>query len=258
MELRKVISYRIDFWVQFLGNVITQIVLAYFLWRSIFTYLDVEELRGYDFPSLMLYYVLVPLIDRMVRGPEMNHIAQEIYDGGLNRYLIYPISFFFYKYATHIAQSLIFTAQFLFAASAYLFIFGLPEIVHFSIYNLLMGVGAVMTGSVLYFFLVATLEMIAFWADHVWSLLVMMRFILYFTGGGMIPLSFFPESVRTFLEYLPFPYLSSFPVRSFMGEVDPGEFVNSIFIVLVWSAVQFVFAYGVWRSGLKRYSGIGI
>lgn len=258
LELRKIMSYRADFWVHFLGNVLTQVALAFFLWKSIFEFMGVDELGGYDFSTLMLYYIMVPLVDRMVRGPEMNHIALEIYEGTLNRYLIYPVSFFGYKYTTHIAQSSIFSFQFIMAVIVYLLWFGVPEGVNLHWKGMLMGGGAVLTGTVLFFFLVASLEMVAFWADHVWSLLVMLRFILYFTGGGMIPLSLFPELLQKIVFYLPFPYLASFPIRCFIGRVTIDEYLLSIGIMAAWIVITAIIAAFVWRAGLKRYSGIGI
>jgi ABC-2 type transport system permease protein len=121
-----------------------------------------------------------------------------------------------------------------------------------------MGGGAVLTGTLLFFFLVASLEMVAFWADHVWSLLVMLRFILYFTGGGMIPLSLFPDYFQSAVSYLPFPYLASFPIRCFMGRVGTEEYMASLGIMAVWIVITAIISRLIWRSGLKRYSGVGI
>ena len=66
-----------------------------------------------------------------------------------------------------------------------------------------------------------SLEMVAFWHDSVWSLMAMLRMSLTLSGGGLIPLSLFPERARTVLALLPFSYLISFPIRCFLGQVRP-------------------------------------
>ena len=48
----------------------------------------------------MLYYLLVPLIARMIRGEESRFLSDDIYEGGLTRYLVYPLSFLQYKYVS--------------------------------------------------------------------------------------------------------------------------------------------------------------
>jgi ABC-type uncharacterized transport system permease subunit len=43
MELRRITTYRADFWVNFIGQTFFSIVIAYYLWSSIFETLQVEE-----------------------------------------------------------------------------------------------------------------------------------------------------------------------------------------------------------------------
>lgn len=258
MEIRRTLSYRVDFWIQFLGNIIAQIGLAYFLWRAVFDARGVDSMNGYTFHGLMFYYTLVPLVERMVRGPEMNHIAQEIYDGGLNRYLIYPVHFFLYKYASHAAQSLLFYLQFVLGITGFLLIFGRPPEATITLSGFVMGWIVIMIASLLYFLMATILEMVAFWADHVWSLMVMLRFIVYFGGGGMIPLAFFPDELADLLNYLPFPYMTSFPIRSFFGDVTFAEFQRALIVLAVWSLFSAAAANGIWKLGVRKYSGVGI
>lgn len=258
LELRKIFSYRADFWIHFVGGLLTQITLAYFLWQAIFQYNGVDEMRGYSFFALMLYYVMVPLVDRMVRGPEASQVATEIYEGTLNRYLIYPVSFFYYKYVTHIAQTTIFTLQFFVALAVFIGLFGMPEGTSLKLEPFLMGMGLVLIGSVFYFSLVAMLEMFAFWADHVWSLIVMLRFIMFFTGGGMIPLEFFPDSIVAIINLLPFPYLTAYPIQGFLGRLTFEFFIDGMLVMSIWTILAVVGVQFVWRNGLRRYSGIGM
>ena len=79
-----------------------------------------------------------------------------------------------------------------------------------------------------------------------------------FLGGGMLPLSFFPEWSIPIVQGLPFTYMISFPVRTLMGEVQSAEYIQSIGMGLLWAAVLTVAMKWVWKRGTLQYSGIGI
>lgn len=258
LEIRKVLSYRVDFWIQFGGSVAAQLAIAYFLWQAIFETQGVERLGGYSFPALMLYYVMVPLVDRMVRGNEMNFLSQEIYDGTLNRYLIYPVPLLGYKYTAHLATVFLFFLQFLLALGLFVLFFGMPADRSVSFVSLLLGAGAVLAAGLMYFFLACALEMIAFWADNVWSILLILRFSIHFLGGGLIPLAFFPGWFQSLSSYLPFAYFLGFPVRCFLGEVAPGEFFFGLGVALFWILAFRLVAGLIWTRGIKQYTGVGI
>lgn len=258
IEIRKVLSYRVDFWMQFLANVLAQVAIAYFLWKAIYDYRGVDELGGYSFAAMMLYYLCVPLVNRMIRGPEMAFISQEIYDGTLNRYLIYPISFFGYKYVAHMAQSFIYALQFLVGIGVYGLLFDIPPDVRLGWTSFVMGFGAGFIGSLLYFIFASILELVAFWADNVWSLLVMLRFFIHFFGGALIPLSLFPEWSRPILDILPFGYLASFPIRCFMGDLNWLDWTKGLLIMTLWIIVLSRILWKVWHRGTLQYTGVGI
>lgn len=88
MELRKIFSYRVDFWLQVVGGFFSQFVVAYYLWQAIFEHNQAEKIGGYSFPMMVAYYVLAPFVDRIVRANNAFVISQEIYEGSLSRYLI--------------------------------------------------------------------------------------------------------------------------------------------------------------------------
>jgi ABC-2 type transport system permease protein len=256
LELKKMISYRADFWIGFVGNVVTQFGVAFFLWKAIFTARGVDEMEGYTFGGLMLYYLLVPLVERIVFGQEMGFMSGEIYDGGLTRYLLYPVSFFRVKYAATLAQSTLFIAQMLLTLTVFLLVFRNPFSLTWR--NFAAALPVFLLSGLLHFCLTACLEMTAFWADNVWSIMVFNRMITHLLGGGLIPLAFFPAKLRAVLEYLPFPRVVSFPIRCLLGQVGQGEWLKGMGLTAAWALVFAGLAALVWRKGLKGYSGVGI
>lgn len=255
-NLQKVISYRAEFWMGFFGSVGSQFLVAFFMWKAIFLARGTDTLQGFTFGALMLYYLLVPLVERVAHLQEMGGISGEIYSGSLTRYLLYPVPYFRIRYAANLAESTIFLAQMALVLTAYFLIFGRPAGMGFAAAG--RGVCAMLASAALCFWLSACVEMVAFWADNVWSLWVLNRMLASLLGGGMIPLAFFPEWSRGPLEWLPFGRIISFPIRCLMGQVGWGEWALGLGVSAAWTAVFFGVGMAIWRRGLKSYAGVGI
>lgn len=258
MELRKLLSYRVDFWLDFLGSLVVQVGLAWFLWDAVLRARGTETVGGMGLSALVLYYLLVPLVEKITRGHEMGFLSTEIYEGTLTRYLVYPVPLFGYKYVLHLAVSAIALVQLAVALGGVLVFWSVPA--PFAVQPIGVGAAliAMLLASLLYFHLAACLEMVAYWADNVWSLLVMLRFAIRLLGGGMIPLALFPDSVRGVLEMLPFAPLLSFPIRTLLGQVDAAEYLRSMLVLAMWTLVFAVLARVIHARGIRQYTGVGI
>jgi len=121
-----------------------------------------------------------------------------------------------------------------------------------------MGIGAIVVANLLNFLITFPIQLIAFWADNVWSLMVMHRFASALLGGMLAPLAFFPESAQRALEALPFRYLFAFPVETLLGRVSPAEWAAGMAIAMGWCGVMAMIGRAVWRRGTLQYTGVGI
>jgi ABC-2 type transport system permease protein len=258
VELKKAFAYRADFWVQVVASVLTELAIAYFLWNAIFTHRGVTSLGGYTFPAMMLYYLLSTMTAKVLVGPEYGFMSTEIYDGSLTRYLVYPVSFFIYKFTAYLAKASVAMLQMLIMFAVFAVVFGMPADSQVSILSIAMGLVTVSFSTLLYFSMASILEMISFWADNVWSLMVMLRFSTALLGGGILPLTLFPDRFRELLEVLPFHFLVSFPVQVFMGRYSAGPWLLGLAGALVWSAAFLSIGGIVWRRGTLQYSGVGV
>lgn len=258
IELKKALSYRFDFWVQFVGAVVIQVLVAWFLWSAVFRLRGVAEIGGYSFSLMMFYYLLVPLIDRLNRGYDNFVFSNEIYTGALTRYLLYPVPFFLYRFAGITARSVMSLLQLGIGVGFFALLFGLPEGLESTASSLLLGFALCAVSVVCYFLLSSIVEMVAFWADNVWSLMVILRFSVQIAGGGLLPLDLFPEWARTVLMYTPFPHFLFVPIRLLMGQAGLREFLFSVSVLGLWTVGFGLVCRWVWRAGSKEYSGVGI
>lgn len=255
-SLQRLFSYRAEFWIGFLGTMASQVGVAYFLWKAIFHARGETALQGFTFGGIMLYYLLVPLVERVGHAQEMIGFSGEIYDGGLSRYLLYPVSYFRIKFASALAQSAVYLAQMGLILAGYAAFIGRPG--DLGALSLVQGLAALGASVTLCFFLSAALEAVAFWADNVWSLWIMVRMAAALLGGGVVPLAFFPEWARAALEWLPFGRMIEFPIRCLLGRVGWGEWGFGLAVAAAWAAAFAVAASALWKRGLRSYAGVGI
>ena len=85
----------------------------------------------------------------------------------------------------------------------------------------------------------------------------MVRFVIAFLSGMMLPLTLYPEWLQKFISYTPFPSMVYIPIQLAMGRAGFDEFINSSLILMTWGMPLLAVWYWVWRSGLKQYTGVG-
>lgn len=260
MEARRLMSYRVDFWINALVAFFVQIGVVYFLWKAVFSESGKQIIGGYDFHSMVYYYILVVLLGKFIgsTGFETGRISQEIYDGSLTRYLIYPTQYFPFKYAQHLGRLGPALVQFAIFGTGCVIFFSIPDGMNITPASVLMAASSVFMANLLNFILFCPTECVAFWQDNVWSLNVMMRFVIMLLGGGMLPLTVFPTWAQDILFWLPFQYMYHFPVNALMGKITWHVWLSGLGVSLIWCLLISGVTRIVWRRGMVQYTGVGI
>ncbi len=259
LEARKLMSYRVDFWLNSVIGFAAHFSIVYFLWQAIFSESGSELIRGWSFEMMLLYYVLVILAGKLVRGAEhLGDIATDIYEGGLTRYIIYPTSYLAFKYAQHLGNVVPALVQLVLFATLYVLLLPMPEEAAITPASIAMAAVSIGLGNLLFYSFMAPLQSVAYWADNVWSLNVMFRFSSNLLGGAMLPLTLFPEWGQRVLDFLPFKHLYYVPVSVLIGTMGPAEWLRSLGVGLVWLLVIHLVFRAVWNRGKFVYTGVGI
>lgn len=257
LEVRKILAYRAEFWVTFLGQTLIQIIIARALWTSVFQSQGRTEMEGFTLSTLTLYYLVAPVGSRILTGENMGFLSREIYDGTFTRYLLYPLSWFRYKWLTYFTYSLYYAAQLILLYVLFQSSFG-DGISGEGILRLLSGLGLFLLSSLVYFLLSTAVELIALWADNTWSLMVMLRFFSNFFGGALIPIAFFPGWAQKILSYTPFPNLVSLPARTILGMSTGPEITHGLTMIGLWGVLLYGLIRVIWAKGQRQYTGVGV
>lgn len=257
VEARKRMSYRADFWLNAIAGFVTELGVAWFITTAMFA--NGGSLGGYSRDGMLLYYVVVILVSRLVRSADMEWaIADDIYQGALSRYLLYPASYGRMKYATLVGALLPVILQVILFGAWVPFVLGVPEEIHLSASSVAMAVVAVAVANLLHFMTCYPIQLVAFWADNCWSLMVAHRIVASLLGGLLVPLDLFPAWSRPVVDALPFRYMFAFPVDALLGRVTPGQFATGMAVALAWCGVSAAVSAAVWRRGTLQYTGVGM
>ena len=259
MEARRRMSYRVDFWINALAGFAAEFGIVWFLWKALYAESGQSSIAGFDFDQVLVYYVAVILFSKLVRGDEFQaHASTDIYEGGLNRYLVLPASYFGFKYAQHLGGLLPSVVQLVLFGALWWILTGGRGWEGVTLGGVAMCLVSVALGNLLYYALAFPLHTVAFWADNVWSLLVALRFTSSLLGGVMFPLAIFPETLRSANEWLPFRALFALPAEALLGRIGFAAWLQATAISCGWLVVVACAGRAVWRRGRLQYSGIGM
>src|SRR5437763_5392069 len=109
LGLQNTFVYR---WNYFLRALFGLIPLAgtVFLWRAVFKERG-GGLHGYDYGSMIYYYLLTVLVSNLVTPTEDEwQIAADIRDGQINSFLTKPMNYLGYRFSIFLSGRLVYTA----------------------------------------------------------------------------------------------------------------------------------------------------
>ena len=257
IEARKRMSYRADFWINAVIGFAAELSVAWFIVLAMFG--DADRIGDFSRNGMVFYFVAVILISGVVRSADLEWaIADDIYQGALSRYLLYPVDYAMLKYATLIGALAPALVQVVLFGAWVPFVLGVPEGVHVTPATAAMCLGAVAVANLLHFLSCLPLQLVAFWAENVWSLLVAHRIVAALLGGLLLPLSLFPAWAKPALDALPFRYLFAFPVDVLLGRISGAEYAAGMAIAATWCAVFAAVSAAIWRRGTLQYTGVGM
>src|SRR5437660_12115841 len=195
-------------WNYFLRALFGLIPLAgtVFLWSAFFKERS-GGLHGYDYGSMIYYYLLTLLVSNLVVPTEDEfQIAADIREGQINALLTKPMSYLAYR-----------TSIFLSGRLVYSFV-TLPPIalifIYFRDYIVLptdpmvyvVATVSLLMAALIQFFITYSLAMMAFWILEISTIVFIVYSFEYFLGGQMFPIDIMPFAVQAVMKWLPFYY----------------------------------------------------
>jgi|688.fasta_scaffold00607_43 ABC-2 type transport system permease protein len=262
IALEERLAYRGDFALGTLMRflpVVTQIFLWWAIFDSVQGGATDGRMVGYSFHDMIAYYLLSMLGRAFSSMPGLaSHVAKQIRDGDIKRYLIQPIDMLNFLLLARTAHKVAYytVATLPFALVFYLcrgyFAQGWPDpsvVIAFMV--------SLVLAFLLGFLMDLCIGLIGFWFLEVSSLLFVYMLLNFFLSGHMFPLDLLPSPWNGLVEYLPFKYLAYFPAAVFLGKIPQDRLWQEIGIELAWLVALIVLARLLYAAGLRRYGGYG-
>ncbi len=263
-EFRKRIQFRTGFFVREVLNGVVQPLVMLFVYAALYKSAsssgDVGEaaLRNWTFDEILKYVGGLLIVMKLTFSNRGLDLSTEIFEGRITKYLTMPVRYFVLLQARFAQFTMM---QVMVASLVWCIGYGAVGdrwLVPVSWTAAGQGVTLVLLGSYCAFLLYVTINALAFWLDVVWSLLVMVSFVISFAGGALMPVSQMPSWAATPFEYL-FPYWAiSAPIEILMGRLGTDAFLRGLLIVGVQLVALDLLRRFVWRRGLARYVGAGM
>jgi len=243
-----ILAFRLRYYtgvVTYLLNV----TVYYFIWRSV--YGPGQEIAGYDLGQMVTYVAVGWIIRSFYWNTIDQEMAYSVLEGRIAMEMIKPISVQAMWLARAIGESA-FRLGMLTAPTALVIALIFPvrgpvSAAHFALF--FMGV----LGS---FFLLGAINfMIGTCAIRLKSILALIRakyWLIELLSGVLIPMTFFPEGVRTVLAWLPFQHIAFTPLEIYLGKLTPAQAGIALLEQWVWVGVLMWLAHVWWQSSARK------
>jgi ABC-2 type transport system permease protein len=250
----KYTAYRLNFFLQIIGPSLGFFFLKFNLWISIFeTTPDIKLIGSYNLSQMLQYHTWSLIVALVAQGHASWNLSEDIRMGKISSYLIYPFNFWEFHTASWLSFQVI---QTIVAVITLLFINSLGIIPSFILSGILKGFAFTLFVSLFWYILQYLTGIMSFWLEETWILRVMLQVITTFLSGSILPLEFYPDWLVKILNYTPFPYLTYYPVKIFMGaEVD---IFRGLAILTFWGVLISFLNSFIWRRGIRLYTAAGM
>ncbi len=214
----------------FIGN-IAWIVILYFLWKAIFG--ESETLRGMTFNQAFVYLAVGSSTVNLFRTWVEWFIAETIREGAIVIDLIRPLDYQLLMFARTLGQ--VFFQTLLIWIPSLVVVFGVFGASVPTGINLPFFLLSIFLAYILCFIIDYSVGVVTFYTESLWGLSISKDIVVMFLAGTIIPLQFFPDGLRRWVEMLPFQAIYHLPLE-ILTNPDLGlrDYVGVIALQAFW------------------------
>jgi ABC-2 type transport system permease protein len=245
--------YRMNFFLQVIGPALVFFFVKYNLWSSIYVSDPNIIIKGYNFSQMIEYHVWAMVVGLLAKGHSAMNLSEDIRMGRISSYLIYPFNFWEFHTASFLSFQFL---QTFVVSLTILFVWGFGFLQMPPLDIFFNGVFYCFFVSFFWFSLQYLTGLIGFWLEETWIIRVILEIVTAFLSGAIIPLELYPKWFVNILEWTPFPYLTFYPVKTFMGQNN--ELALSYGIVSFWIIIFCMVNHFVWKKGIRLYTAAGM
>ena len=242
--------------------ILSGLFIEYQIWSLIFSsnnQLSVNMAGSsspYSFKQLIVFIFLSIIVGQLKSSwVTSSQMILEIRQGLINKYLIRPISYFWYHFMMFIGVNSLYMIVYFTLLLLFIFIFPgmiFPTTASF-IGFIISLIISIYLSHCIYFIMVC----IAFWFGEVRSIVVAYNLGMLMISGQYIPIRLFPPDVLSIINWTPIPYLVDFPVSIATGLINQWDWIGSIQYAIFWCIILTIVSLLIYNRGIKKYEAYG-
>lgn len=205
--------------------------------------------------ELITYFVLAAILYSLSNF-HTYYIEEDIKYGYLSKFLVRPISFFYYYLVFQLGHAVVETILKLVVLGVVMMIFGLGLTASWQS----AGVFILFVPVIFWcaFNLFSIISLLTFWLTEAWALRWSLTIVFRFLSGMLVPISFFPDYWQRLFYFLPFEHLTYTPISLLQNQMSWTQGLQALAILGAWTVGLHYLRAFIWRLGLKSYEGNGI
>ena len=210
----------------------------------------------FSFDKLIVFIFLSIIVGQLKSSwVTSSQMILEIRQGIINKYLIRPISYFWYHFMMFIGMNSLYFIVYSFLVILFIIIY--PGMLFNSFQSILGFIISLSISIYLSYCIYFIMVCFTFWFGEVRSIVTAYNLGMLMISGQYIPIRLFPESVLSVLQWTPIPYLVDLPVSIATGLIDYTNWINDIGFAFLWCLILTVISLIIYRFGIKRYEAYG-
>lgn len=251
LSILDILEYRFDF-LMHVSKYVFMVLAMSLVWISVNKAqgglgISQSQLIGYFIISAMLY---------SLSNFHTYYIEDDIRLGHLSKFLVKPVSYFWYYFVFQLGHSAVETLiKALILITAILFFQVRFDL---TLANTSLALAFLPLIFLCSFNIFTSISLLTFWIVEAWALRWSLTVSFRFLAGTLVPLLFFPPFAQQLSFYLPFQHLMYTPIMLLQNQISWQTGLLSLSILASWTAVLAVLRATLWYRGLQTYEGVGL
>lgn len=244
------LQFRLGTAVIVAGNLL-YLIVVYFLWKAIYASAGTDIVNGMTFNDTLIYLVLATALFNFMEMYIVWDMGRGIQSGKIVLDLLKPIEYRKYMFWSFSGSHM---TQFLFTFLPTFIIVAVVThgAIHLGLNLLFFVISVIMAISINYSidFFVGT---ICLYTESIWGINIMKQVIVMLLSGATVPITFFPEPLKSIVYYLPFQSIYNAPL-SVLLDSDPQirTILITLGIQLFWCIAMTVLSKLFWKVSLRQ------
>jgi ABC-2 type transport system permease protein len=257
MQFKVALQYKWAFAITLIIHPI-MLLINIALFKSIYAYNHTNLIKGYNLTQMIWYFTAVGFVYALIWNFTDLLISDRILTGNLAVDLIKPISLFQFELASAVGSRLVaLFCEFI----PGLVLYGIIFFPHFmTAASLIKFIILVSMAFILYYLFCFLLGLSTFLIKNNTSIISIRTAIVAITGGGVLPLEFYPNWANKILNILPFKYIFYWPVQIFLNKESTSNFnvfLQVLITQLIWILVMYLISRICWKKVIVKFSACG-